>query len=769
MAIFALTACDIEAPPLEPSEDTCTALEEGNVRGRDGAVCTDGLWLVAGDSDVGDLVDVSQNACGGTKQLADEPGSACGACEFGEFVCDGVNATTCEDAVGCPPNYISMLAATDIEDDKATLNAIIVAVDEDDSPIDHGFCWAIKDESGQAVDEKCKVLGALTKADEGKKIQLEIKDLLPGHRYYTQAFLILADNPNEVHRSRAQDFVSFAPAPTKLTASDDESAHVVLQWEAVEGALRYEVHRDGEHLEAFDEVLEDGATTVEDTSADLGTLVFSDLIPAPTNDSFDYVLLKAVEASSIEPEPHAYTVVAVYPNATSAPSHEAEGTRRVGEISYRWMGSRPGNDISFEELTALDDEATDYRDFNAASDGTSRNYYLEASAPGAANKSSNRITGNRKKGTGLLIKTLSADDITATSATLNGEITALGGQDITERGFCFGTTPAPGHCEALDTISQSGVFSMPAKGLESGTTYFFRAYVRAQSDLTHGNETSFVTVPSKPVISQTTRHLQNAVNISWAAVKGATTYNIYRVGLEAQDTIIKIGTVDGQTLMYADTDAAAPTFPNSPTVVVTKTPTQVKLSWETPPERLGTEYRYRITAENTSGESAQSAPKLGRRRYLVTGYKLKIGDAGYIKLGTVNDYFDRDAPSPTINPGTIAASGNIASYVKLDSVNASVSRGADVVYRMVTINAAGQSPVTLVTGNKSAASLRYQWERSATNDPTNFEVLKTTTAPTYNDATAQPGRIYLYQVKYFADGAQEKMCTNSVKGLINDK
>ncbi len=702
-------------------------------------------------------MDVSLNACGGTSQLADEPGKSCGACDFGQFVCSGLDAITCEDEIGCPPNYISLNATTDIKDDKATLNAVIVAVDEEDSPIDHGFCWTLRDDSGESVSEQCKSLGELTKADEGKEIQLEIKDLLPGHRYYAQAFLVMADNPNDVNRSRTRDFLSFAPAPAKVTASKDQSEHVLLSWEAAPDALRYEVYRDDKHLAELDETLENGATTVKDTTADLGTLTFPAQIPVPPNDSQVFVLLNGVAATSADPESHKYTVVAVYPDATSELSNGDEGKRTVGDITYRWMGSRPGNDISFEELTVLSNPIMEYRDLNAASDGTPRNYYLEAFAPGAVSKISNRITGKRKKGTGLLLKTLAAVEVKTATATLNAEITDLGDAILTERGFCYGKTDESIRCDKVDDKSEIGKFSMNLSGLSAGTLYFFQAYVKSQNGETKGNETSFLTVPSKVVLLNATKDLPNAVNITWQAVTGATNYNVYAGP-------VKIATVDGQSLMFTDTDADAPTYPNNPEVTVVNKPTHVELSWPTPAERLGTERQYRVTAENASGEGAKSEPQMGRRRYLVTGYRLRINDGDVISLNNVNSYHDKDAPNPVITPGILSATKSILQQVILNSAGESVSPGAKVKYVVSTMNAAGESPVTSVEGKKTAAPLSYTWELKESANSAAYKTLATTTGPTYTDPTLlQSSTSHMYRVKYSSPGAQEKI-SNEVNG-----
>ncbi len=390
-------ACDIEAPSLDPSEEQCSADEEGNTRGRDGAVCKDGLWLPASDSDASQNdSDASPNACGGTTQLANQPGDACGVCELDTYVCDGTDKTVCDDAVGCPTSYIVMKTTTGIEGDKAILNAVITAVDDANPPTDHGFCWAVKDESGTKVDEKCKELGALTKADEGKEIQLDIEKLWPGHKHFAQAYVVTADKADEKQRSRDEAFISFAPAPARFEASDDQSAHVVLSWAPAEGARGYKVFRDEVHLVELDDDLNGSdQITINDKSAVGATLSFAQSSnPTASNNLSDYVLLNSGNPElATQPKAHFYSVTAVYQDAESEPSNVANGSLITGGFTYQWMYSDSGEAGSFQKLAGA--TTLRYEDASAPINGALRHYYLEVSAEGATSIMSPTVSGRR--------------------------------------------------------------------------------------------------------------------------------------------------------------------------------------------------------------------------------------------------------------------------------------------------------------------------------------------------------------------------------------
>src|SRR5690606_37361341 len=156
----------------------------------------------------------------------------------------GTEQTKCEEIIGCPANNIKIEPTSDIDEDKATLHATIAAVDNENIPTDHGFCWFIKDGDDNPTDEKCESLGALTKAAEGTKITLEIDELWQGHKYFARPYFVTPDKDGEKQHSSEGEFISFAPAPVLLTASKDQSAHVTLRWEKAKDALKYKVLRD---------------------------------------------------------------------------------------------------------------------------------------------------------------------------------------------------------------------------------------------------------------------------------------------------------------------------------------------------------------------------------------------------------------------------------------------------------------------------------------------------------------------------------------------
>jgi hypothetical protein len=93
------------------------------------------------------------------------------------------------------------------------------------------------------------------------------------------------------------------------------------------------------------------------------------------------------------------------------------------------------------------------------------------------------------------IRTDSADDITDTSATLKGFIESNGGADIIEYGFYLSRTngfnDGDKNPNPLFTGDKVGEYSFTKEDLESGTTYYYKAYARNSVGSDYGEQQEF--------------------------------------------------------------------------------------------------------------------------------------------------------------------------------------------------------------------------------------------------------------------------------------
>jgi len=92
------------------------------------------------------------------------------------------------------------------------------------------------------------------------------------------------------------------------------------------------------------------------------------------------------------------------------------------------------------------------------------------------------------------VTTGSISNITDISADADGEVTDDGGTSITERGICWSTSNNPTISDFRVTYAgETGSFTVTLTSLNSGTTYYFRAYATNSQGTNYGQEDSFTT------------------------------------------------------------------------------------------------------------------------------------------------------------------------------------------------------------------------------------------------------------------------------------
>lgn len=99
------------------------------------------------------------------------------------------------------------------------------------------------------------------------------------------------------------------------------------------------------------------------------------------------------------------------------------------------------------------------------------------------------------------LSTAKIESITSTTAVCGGNITFNGGGDIMERGICWSIHENP--TTANDRTSDgtgTGSFTSDIKCLSFATTYFVRAYAKNNAGTAYGNQESFTTSGTNPII-----------------------------------------------------------------------------------------------------------------------------------------------------------------------------------------------------------------------------------------------------------------------------
>lgn len=99
------------------------------------------------------------------------------------------------------------------------------------------------------------------------------------------------------------------------------------------------------------------------------------------------------------------------------------------------------------------------------------------------------------------VSTLAATDVTPTSATLNGELTSLGGYSTVDVHFEWRAAGSGTWLETTpETLIAIGLFSAGLVSLVSGTTYEFRSVVVFGSEEAYGSVLSFGEASTGPVL-----------------------------------------------------------------------------------------------------------------------------------------------------------------------------------------------------------------------------------------------------------------------------
>jgi hypothetical protein len=105
------------------------------------------------------------------------------------------------------------------------------------------------------------------------------------------------------------------------------------------------------------------------------------------------------------------------------------------------------------------------------------------------------LTNCKKNATIPVVSTNEATEVTQTTATSGGVISADGGATVTARGVCWSTsqTPTIADNKTSDGIG-AGSFTSAMTGLTANTTYYVRAYATNSAGTGYGSAMSFTTL-----------------------------------------------------------------------------------------------------------------------------------------------------------------------------------------------------------------------------------------------------------------------------------
>ena len=255
----------------------------------------------------------------------------------------------------------------------------------------------------------------------------------------------------------------------------------------------------------------------------------------------------------------------------------------------------------------------------------------------------------------------------------------------------------------------------------------------------------------------------NDLRLTWNASSNATGYNVSRCttncSLPANWTVLTTSAIAATS--YTDATTSAPGLPAAPVVTATQNlTTRVDVSWGAVSAPLAPVYQYRVTAIGPAGETAPSATAQGHRAERpVVGYELQLADGAWTAVagGLVTAFSDVEAQPATLDPGTATASqGTFADFVRLSVTGQGTIPGATRSYRVRATTDYGPGPASAsATGRRVSGAVTLQWERSGGAEPTGFTALSGATTASFDDVGAPAdGSVRYYRVIVSATGAE---------------
>jgi hypothetical protein len=182
------------------------------------------------------------------------------------------------------------------------------------------------------------------------------------------------------------------------------------------------------------------------------------------------------------------------------------------------------------------------------------------------------------------VTTQAVTDIGTTTATGNGNITALGVPNPTQHGMCWNTTGSPttsNNKTQEGPVNSTGTFTSGITGLSPNTTYYVRAYATNTAGTAYGEEQPFVSALPPPVATTNA-----AISVS---TDSATLNGMVNPNGAATTVTFEYGTTTG----YGSTATAS----QSPISGTTSQAVSKGLTGLSP----GITYHYRVKATNPAG------------------------------------------------------------------------------------------------------------------------------------------------------------------------
>jgi len=244
---------------------------------------------------------------------------------------------------------------------------------------------------------------------------------------------------------------------------------------------------------------------LSNAGAELGTNDFriSDMGTSDANSNLSAYYPNIAYASST----NEYFVV-WYGDDDTAPLVDGEW-EVFGQIIKGSDGSEIGSDVRISDMGVDGDGVYDGKDNSVVFNSTDAELMVVWEGDDAVNGSYEifgQLFSIAAASAPPTLTTTAASDITATSATLGGDVTSDGGASVTERGVVYSTTddtPTIGEAGVTKDANGSGTgaFFESIGSLDVNTTYYYNAYATNSEGTSYGIASSFTTLKLSQTIT----------------------------------------------------------------------------------------------------------------------------------------------------------------------------------------------------------------------------------------------------------------------------
>jgi len=572
-----------------------------------------------------------------------------------------------------------------------------------------------------------------------------------GVTYYYKVRAIHSNTDANSAYSSVKSRMCDLPRPVVTLSNVESSGKIKISWNAVEGAVKYQVYRSTEKSSGYSLLTTTTGTSVTNTSVEPGVTYYYKVIAVAKNTSAN----SAYSAVTSRTCDLARTTITLS-NVESTGKIKISWNAVEGAVKYQVYRSTSENGTYSLLTTTTGTSVTN----TSAEPGVTYYYKVRAIA-------SNSAANGAYSAIKSWICDLPRPTITVSNVASTGKIkiswNAVAGAVKYQ---VYRSTSETGTYSLLTTTTGTSVTNT---SVEMGVTYYYK--VRAVAEITSANS-AYSSVKSRiadlaqPTITVSNVTSTGKIKISWKAVTGAEKYEVWRKGYwDEKFTRVKTTT----STSYIDTGAGL--------------------------DMEGYEYKVRAIHSNTNANSAYSATKRGYTRLaLPVVTASNVASTGQIKLTwkevpNADEYYIYRATSKTGTYENIAyvwwqefngsytdtsAEPGKLYYYKVEASSAgiggtasqAVSRTADLPRPTVTVSNVESSGKIKISWNPIGGAAKYEVWRSLDN--TTWSRISTTTKTSLTNTSTEAGTKYYYKVRAVHENTSANSAYSSVKSRIAD-